>query len=110
MTRFVIKSKTHGDQTITVDEADAYLLRSHVWYVRKTPTGYLYICRKGVGETVNLHRYLADAKPGEGVRFANGNTLDLRRANLIKDSMAATMSGIMAGARKTRSLYKLAAI
>lgn len=109
MTRFVIKSKAHGDQTITVDAADAYILRSQAWHVRKTRSGHIYFCRKGVaGDQVFLHRYLANAQNSDGVRFANSDTLDMRRSNLIKEDLATTKAAIALIARRSRSLYKIA--
>ena len=108
MTRFIIKSKTYGDQTITVDESDAYILRSHAWYARKAPGGQIYFCRRGVGGTVLLHRYLADAKDSDIVRFSNSNSLDMRRSNLIRQPRSKAQFELALGARQSRDLYKVA--
>lgn len=109
MTRFIIKSKTYGDQTITVDESDAYILRSHTWHARKAGGGQIYFFRKGVGgEQVHLHRYLADAKESDMVRFSNSNSFDLRRSNLIKQRKDDGQLELALFARQNRNLYKAA--
>ena len=108
MTRFIIKSKAYGDQVVTIDPVDAYLLRMHVWHIKRCSDG-LYVYRNVRGVPLALHRHLADAVQGEGVRFANSNTLDLRRSNLIRASMDDTMRAIMAGARATKALIRITA-
>ena len=75
----------------TVDEQDAPLLRSSYWVVQnakdaKTGIENAYILRNGTNGAEFLHSIIAGAKPGEKVMHINGDSLDNRRANLLKRS------------------------
>lgn len=66
---------TISSREVMIDHADLSLVGEFRWYVRDG-----YVIR--TSDHVRLHRVLLDAKPGQIVDHANGNTLDNRRANL----------------------------
>jgi hypothetical protein len=70
-----------------IDEADRPLLEGRNWRVTNVGDLRYVVHRRYDRErhccaTLLLHRHLMDAKPGEFVDHANGDTLDNRRSNL----------------------------
>lgn len=108
MKRFTIKGgKNLPGQifTITVDDQDAYLLRTYVWRAQ-LKDGYAYFVRSTAGHTtVALHRMIMDARKGETVMFQSDDHLDLRRANLIKLTEADALQRTIAFAVDCSRVY-----
>ena len=94
--RFIVKMIGRHTRAIKefitiVDAKDANLMRSYYWsaicnHPRHLEGGNVYIIRKGTKGDEFLHSVIADAKPGEMVMHINGNSLDNRRANLLRQS------------------------
>lgn len=70
---------------VTVDEEDAHLLRSYYWKVTHTDKK-TYVVRTTTRGDEPLHSVIANVKPGERVFHINGDSLDNRRSNLMKQS------------------------
>ena len=77
----------------TVDEEDACLLRAHVWTAKNSTRlfngkqiDFKYIARNVNGVCEFLHCRVINAKEGEKVWHINGDSLDNRKANLMKES------------------------
>lgn len=92
-------SRTHGQRTIIIDDEDADILSKWNLYVIYHPTGGEYLARlyktTGFKQTqCYLHRMILDCKKGDVVKFLNGNTLDCRRSNIIKQTYAEKMSHV----------------
>ena len=74
-----------------VDEDDASLLRSYYWYIINgtqslSGKNNSYVARNTPNGVEYLHQVVVGAKPGELVQHINGNSLDNRKANLLKAS------------------------
>jgi len=88
--RFKIKriGRTSGvvhEHVTTVDAEDAHLLRSSYWVIQiNNQTGHYYITRKTPRGTEFLHHVIVGAEPGEPVVHINGDSLDNRKANLLR--------------------------
>lgn len=65
-------------QVAIVDAADYDRVRHLRWFARRTDGRWYAVC----GATL-LHRLIIDAPPRVPVGFANGDSLDCRRANLV---------------------------
>ncbi|SRR5258708_1905698 len=81
------------EHIVTVDVEDASLLRSYYWTVVRSSTlvdgvtkENVYISRRTPNGDEFLHCLIAQAKPGERVMHINGDSLDNRKANLLKQS------------------------
>ena len=85
--KFTIRSKVHGLVTVQVDPQDAHFLRHYVWSIHVNQTGHTYLQRNRLGKNIALHQITA-AEDSEIVRFRNGDQLDMRRANLLKEPKA----------------------
>jgi len=85
---FIVKSKTHGEKTVLIDEEDYDKIKDHKWCVFYHPSvNNFYVNRRlcninGKQKTISLHRTILNAKKGLTVDHINGNTLDNRRQNL----------------------------
>lgn len=72
-----------------VDDGDYAWLSGFGWHGYKGRKDRHYYARAtlnfgpGETETVQLHRLVCGAGPGEAVTFLNGNRLDCRRSNLV---------------------------
>ena len=53
------------------------------WGLKEARPGYFYVVSRGAQRGLVLARWLCWAKAGECVAYANGDRLDLRRANLV---------------------------
>lgn len=81
--RFVFKQPRTGIYVVTVDEADAYLLRSGHWFLTGTGTGHTpRLARWAAGSCQEFGHFLLDASANQEVRHLNGVALDYRRENL----------------------------
>ncbi len=80
MKRFKLKSKHWGLVIVTVDDDDAYLLRTHVWTCSGTNTPQ--VARRIAGVVTPLSHAILNVGPGEYVSHENGCQLDFRRSNL----------------------------
>lgn len=67
---------------ITIDDCDAYLLRSYVWRSHAGSDGRRYIVRGAHGSRPLSHT-ICDITGKDHVAYANGDTMDLRRSNLV---------------------------
>ena len=64
---------------VILDKQDLPTFLRRVWNVN-----YNGILESGMPpHKMYLHRIITGAPPGQGIRFANGNCLDLRRANIL---------------------------
>lgn len=78
----------------TVDEDDAHLLRSSYWRVTNSTAlnadgikeNRKYIKRETASGTQTLHQLIVGAGPAEKVWHINGDSLDNRKCNLMKQS------------------------
>jgi hypothetical protein len=90
----VLLRSGHVDEHLTtVDAEDAHLLRAYVWTVVNSTrvVGGQRVSAKYVKRNVNgvneyLHQRIVDARAGETVWHINGDSMDNRKANLMKDS------------------------
>jgi hypothetical protein len=84
---------THG-QSALVDDEDYDMLIGYKWYAWRCPKtkGYYAVCvtsRKFPPKrTLRMHRVIMNAKSGEQIDHANHNTLDNRKVNLRRCTMA----------------------
>lgn len=109
--KFIVQSKIHGAVTVQVDPQDAHLLRMHVWNVHANKNKYgdqrLYLRRiVKIGVTTALHREIVDAAKDEIVRFRNGDQLDMRRDNLIKEPVELARAHLAHHMHTVCSLYR----
>jgi hypothetical protein len=74
---------TQGKVAI-VDAEDAQLVQRYQWHAcyRQTTWYAATSAERRKGRAIYLHRYIANAQPGEHVDHINGDGLDCRRANL----------------------------
>lgn len=81
MKRFSIKSKQFGVVIVTVDDEDAYLLRSNIWTCsgKQTPI----IKRTILGTSKCLSHVIMEPNTIEYVSHINGCQLDFRKTNLL---------------------------
>jgi len=106
--KFMVQSKGHGKVIVQVDEQDAHLLREHVWHVHMNE-GQTYLRRvQRVGVTIALHREIMQASKDEIVRFRNGDQLDMRRANLVKEPYAVAQAFLASQMLAVSALYRVA--
>lgn len=103
--RFTIKGKGSKVYTVTVDQEDANLLRLYIWRPNVQTCGSVYF-RRYSGEAT-LHRVIARAKAGDIVTFVNGDTLDLRKANLRVEEAMKARCRQLATARIHQQIYTL---
>ncbi len=78
---------TVGGQHVLIDLDDIMLLLRGTWWPDPQKNGRIYIRGRvrhpdGTTITIQLHRFIVDAKPGDRVYLRNGNGLDVRRENL----------------------------
>lgn len=73
---------------VTVDEADAGIVRQYPWRVRRVPNSQVVYA---VYQRLSLHRLIAGAGRGQNVDHANSDGLDNRRSNLRLCSHAENM-------------------
>jgi len=98
--RFIIRCISNGQvkEFITIiDAEDAHLLRAYQWCTVTKHSGdaakpYHYVVRHGVNGQEALHHVVlgVDLKRPERVYHINGNTLDNRKANLMRESCRIT--------------------
>lgn len=75
--------KLQSGHVVTVDDQDAYMLRSKVWLAQTTPKGDIFITERGRrGGDYMLSHKLTDAPSGAYVRHLDGDPLNCQRANL----------------------------
>lgn len=80
--QFVINSKTHGKQTVYIDNEDSDLvLGLGKWSLTNNRAGF-YALKNIKGKKVYLHRLIAKTPDGLVTDHINGNTLDNRKNNL----------------------------
>lgn len=93
--KFIIKRITEGglvqEHLVTVDLEDAYLLRNYIWAVhfsRKNNQGelYWYVARRIDKIWEYLHQRVLGVTSGERIYHINHDTLDCRKANLMRES------------------------
>jgi len=96
-----------------VDAADAPLVRELTWHVKtkssqpdKVYAQATFRTRAGEKRSVVLHRFIADAAPGEIVDHVSGDTLDCRRSNLRVTSSRGNATNITNSANQRRGGYK----
>lgn len=67
-----------------VDEADFERLNRSSWHASENAQGTVYAARRHMrgGPSIQMHREILGAEPGQYVDHRYGNTLDNRRANL----------------------------
>lgn len=100
------KFKLETGHVIKVDDQDAYLLRSIVWYGKASSNGGLNVYRKGLDAKDHTRASLAHVLAGERglpcVIHANGDVLDFRRSNLracTREEAAAHTCALMRAVR-----------
>lgn len=83
MKKLSIKSRTHGEFEVLLDDKDYELVASMgKWNVHMV-RGDAYVQKRITHtELISLHRFLLGAKKGEYVDHINHNTLDNQRSNL----------------------------
>ena len=52
------------------------------WFLSKSGQGLAHVRMQGHRTVLTPARLILDAKPDEGIRYANGSRLDLRRENI----------------------------
>lgn len=69
-----------------VDDEDYGLVAQYKWCAKSKPDNRWYAARiftvNGKKQSILLHRFLMNPKPGEQVDHINGNGLDCRKSNL----------------------------
>lgn len=102
------KFKLQSGHIVTVDDCDAYLLRSYVWrgHVRRRPSGeHVSVVRGDCSTSAN---FLSHVILGLGtdvvVRYRNGDSLDLRRENLEPMSRGAHTRRLSAEGRLAKAV------
>lgn len=83
--KFSLSGKAKGipfSIVITLDECDAYIMRTHLWAVAKTSSGGYYISRWMNTTSIPLSHQIISAETHQTVRHKNGDILDFRRENL----------------------------
>jgi hypothetical protein len=73
-------------QVATVDAADYESLTKWCWFAVRTRSGYIPV-RSDHWRSVRMASAILFLRKGERVTFKNGNTLDLRRENLLTASL-----------------------
>lgn len=85
--KFKINYRQRGvtkELVFIVDQEDAYRVRAGGWRVVPDGQGTPYIRRSvATGVTEALYAKIVGAKESEFVAFKNGNTLDMRKENLV---------------------------
>jgi hypothetical protein len=81
-----------------VDDADIERVMLGRWWLSTHASGERYIVGRVADPGVRtpliyLHHYLTEPPPGAHVTFANGNTLDCRRSNLLVNSRSSSHAG-----------------
>lgn len=83
MKRFLVTNKLGEKVVVTLDDADAYVMRSLRWGHRLNSSQRREVsAQTSTHERTELGRYLMGAKRGEWVEYQNLNHLDFRRANM----------------------------
>ncbi len=69
---------------VLVDDPDYDSLVAHEWQARPNGSGKVYASRSTTTHgTITIQREITGCNAWQAVRFANGNTLDCRRENLV---------------------------
>jgi len=72
--------KTKNGVRIKIDREDLVKIRQHEWR-SQSYGGKILIWTTIDGETVYLHRWLADVRPNRNVKFRDGNSLNCSKEN-----------------------------
>lgn len=108
--KFTVNSKTLGILTIHIDPQDAHYLRNYVWYAAKKGDQIYFRRYLSDRQPIALHREIVGASEDQIVRFKNGDNLDLRRANLLKEPAELARGKMVANMRAVVSLRQLVGV
>lgn len=88
-----------------IDQADADVVLSYSWHLRKTSGDHVYAqtsIRRGKSvKRLRMHHLIVPRMPGTVTDHINGDTLDNRRANLRRCSVAQNCQNQALGKRNT---------
>ncbi len=81
---YLLLPRTNERVTISVDDADAWRLRSEMWRVKKLKNGF-HVYKKLHGSEEGLGRAILGIKEDDvWASHKNGDSTDYRKANLIR--------------------------
>ena len=96
-----------------VDSVDAPMVREFTWHLKTQASqpDRLYAqttfrTRAGEKRSIVLHRFIADAAPGEIVDHVSGDTLDCRRKNLRRTSSRGNATNITQSKNQKQGGFK----
>jgi hypothetical protein len=96
-----------------VDAADAPMVREFTWHLKTKASqpDRLYAqatfrTRSGEKRSIVLHRFIADAAPGQIVDHVSGDTLDCRRKNLRVTSARGNATNVTRSKNQKRGGWK----
>ncbi len=94
MVKFRMNCPNHGHVIVIVDDADAFILRSEIWYAKFNEKSQMFnVYQMKLGVTEMLARRILDlSEDGLRVKFLNHNSLDHRRSNLTVETGAEHMN------------------
>ncbi len=84
--------QSHERAELLLDARDLHVYQLRVWQINSDGILVSGFAR----DQIRLHRLIAGVAPGERVTFRNGNTFDLRRANLEVSGMCRNFVGLTA--------------
>jgi len=99
-----------GEHRVKVDDSDYDVVSKWKWCLNKGKYNRTYYAVRGIREgdkvvRVYMHRFVCQAKKGDTVTWANGDTLDVRKENLRKNGKCVNMLNRLS-VGSTKSKYK----
>jgi len=104
-----IKSPTHGESTVLIDDEDYDKIKAYTWNINKVGSSYYFQASSYKGNSskrIRLHRFIMNCPSGMTVDHINHNTFDNRKCNLRICTMSENNKNVIKHKNGLTSNYK----